>query len=946
MRSNLHPGRLLKNIILPVLCSAVLLLCAHCAQAQVTVSPGSNSLTFGIPSGTPGTPPSSTPQNVTLTVTSGSITFPSPAWSISGPYAGQFSVTGDTCSGATVTASNSCQIPVTFSSSSSTLQTATLFLSTVEIPSGDEGTYLELPCISLSGAYGAIKLWDETTVQPSLSSASFTDLSIINSANLNLSCPASPVATLSGTPDGSGNVEVDNYITLAINGTPVSTYLGSLNDEPPNYSALYPTQIAAGVVNSPASPAGNICQGSDAYPDTYGNNTYPECFSAAYRSDVANLVGVYTDFIANANNIIPPVNDNAAGGVAPLGTAGEGNDLGTNFFAPNLPESGGTLQASFQALDAGGWFETSTLFLVTNCSLTGVAPGGAGQTIVGTPLEPGTTQPFYFNATLGSLDVFSAIIPNVETLTNVGATPFISTFSVPPSNASSLWANSPLATASCIASVSAGGNCAPKQEVCTTAANPTPSGANCVYDSTGAEDVLLSDNFSPVTPITSFPPGTNPGVVALNDAQGCPFAPPFSSSIACPSNGLKSFSGDPDPVHGGSNSYYYYVTGILPPSTTPGGFVNVGGTYWINGNNPQVTLTAAPPPAPIPNNVGWYPSPIDYIAYVNLPSTAAAPNPNYPFNSSLQSPPLPGAVVDFSENLSSGSPAVVTSGGISTTGSTCGSVLGNNGNILPASSTYSFEVNPVNLGTLLDTATYALYYETEDCTRTAERLYTYSASTPGWTTNYKSVAYIVDDDPPAITITVPSTGAIYPAKATVASSFTCLDLTPPGTPYEYGSGVAYCNGPSQINTTPGGSILTSESFTVTSSDNVGNKSSQTVNYSVSCLYAENTVSPATFTPKQNFYVTPSVTNCTKSSQSLTLSVALSGPLGPSCTVPVQPLTLVNGLTVPVPAGLKASVTLGPFSLPKNACLGNYTVTTTSSTKGVTDFIYSESVTVN
>jgi hypothetical protein len=599
--------------------------------------------------------------------------------------------------------------------------------------------------------------------------------------------------------------------------------------------------------------------------------------------------------------------------------------------------TGGTAYVGFTGATGGDW-ETQDIL-------------SWSFSLVGAPLIPGTTDTFDFNTTPGSLDIVSAMIPNITTLANSGATPIITAFSVPPSNAPSLWANSPLATASCVAFASANGNCAPKLVVCTIPGQ-TPSGVYCPYDSTGAEDVLLSDDFNPVTPFTStsISATQNPGVVALNDSQGCPFAAPFAN-LPCPSNGLKSFSGDPTPVHGSSNSYYYYVTGILPPSTTPLGFVNVGGTNpqcgsssnpcWINGNNPQVTLTAAPPqPSPTPGN-GWYPSPIDFIAYVNLLSTAAPPNPNLPLN--LQSPPdnSLGGVVDFSENSQSSSGVI--SSGISTTGSTCGSVLGNNSNILPASSNYSFPVS-FSLGSLTDTDTYALYYETEDCTRTAERQYTYSASTPGWTTNYNSVVYTVDDDPPTITITVPSAGAIYPAKATIASSFTCKDLTPPGTPYPYGSGVASCNGPSQINTTPTSGILTPESFTVTSADNVGNKSSKAVNYSVSCLYAENTVSPTTFAPNQNFYVTPSVTNCTTSSQLLTVSVVVSGPLGTSCAV--KPLTLVNGVTLPIPAGLKASVTLGPFSLPKNACLGNYTVTTTSSTKGVTDFIYSQSVTVN
>jgi hypothetical protein len=607
--------------------------------------------------------------------------------------------------------------------------------------------------------------------------------------------------------------------------------------------------------------------------------------------------------------------------------------------------TGGTAYVGFTGATGGDW-ETQDIL-----------SWSFSQTIVGTPVQPGTTQTFPFNTTSGSVDIVSAIIPPSSiTLVNADATPIITAFSVPPSNPSSLWANSPLATATCIAFVSAGGNCAPILVVCAIP-GATLSGVDCPYDVTGAEDVLLSDDFNPVTPFTStsISATQNPGVVALNDSQTCPFAAPFAN-LPCPSNGLKSFSGDPTPVHGSSNSYYYYVTGVLPPLTTPAGFVNVVGpkgtaTTWISQNpntqSPLITLTAAPPtlPSSITNPNGWYPSPIDYIAYVNLLSTAAAPNPNYPLNlqnaEGVVTPGNPlGAVVDFSENtlLTSG---YVTSSGIATPPtpptppSTCGSVLESNGDVFPAISGYSFQV-PVNLGTLADKTTYALYYETEDCTRTAERLYAYSASSL-WTTNYKSVVYTVDNDPPVISITVPSEGAIYPAKATIASSFSCSDGT--------GSGVASCNGASQINTTPGGSILTPQTFTVTSSDNVGNTSPpQTVNYFVSCLYAENTVSPSTFARGQGFTITPSVTNCTKSLQPLTVSVVLSGPMGTSCTT--KSLTLVNGITVPVPAGLSVKATFGPFSVPKSACAGTYSLTTTSTTNGVTDFTYSSSITVN
>jgi Bacterial lectin len=563
------------------------------------------------------------------------------------------------------------------------------------------------------------------------------------------------------------------------------------------------------------------------------------------------------------------------------------------------------------------------------------------QTIVGTPAVPGTTQTFSFNPNEGTLDVETAIFPNSPNLQNTGVIPIISSYSVPPSAPNSLWANSPLATATCISLSAAAGNCAPKREVCQTPMSmQAPTGANCPFDP-GVEDVLLADNYDPVTTITDLNIVGDPGVVSLNDSQTCPFSAPFAS-LPCPSNGSKSFTGpgQSKTVHGSSNSFYYYVTGILPPHTTPTGVVNVNGVNWVDGNNAvQMTLTATPPTTPSPNPTGFYPSPIDYVAYLNLPASSAPPDPTLPPFTFPPNPPE-GTVV-FSSNAETASQTVI-SNGVSGNGSTCPAVLDpttGSARILPADPAYSFPVL-ANLGTLAEGA-YNLYYETEDCTRTAERQYTFQPGST-WVTQYKSLAFTADDTPPSINITVPSAGAIYPANASVSPSFTCTDGGPHG-----GSGVKTCAGSSSpLDTKPTGGILTSKTFTVTSGDNVGNMAApKKVSYSVSCMYATNTINPATLVRGQNFTFTGSVTNCTGSLQAITISVVLSGPLGASCKN--QSLTLVNQLTLPIPPLSKAlSFTLGPFSIPKTGCTGGYTLTTTTSNKGTTDFVYTEMLNIS
>jgi hypothetical protein len=577
--------------------------------------------------------------------------------------------------------------------------------------------------------------------------------------------------------------------------------------------------------------------------------------------------------------------------------------------------TGGTAFVGFTGA-TGGDFETQNIL-----------SWSFSQTIVGTPLQPGTTQTFNFSTTPGAVDVFAAITPQSNTLKNSGAIPTVTSFSVPPATAVASWAGTPLATATCWGLVSANGNCAPKLEVCTISGNMTPSGTNCPYD-LNAQDVLLADTFDPAgTFPTSFPPGQDPGVVSFNDSQGCPFAGIFAT-LPCPSNGSKSFIGPgaAKTTHGGSNSYYFYVTGVLPPKTTLGGFVNVNGTNWVNGKNVQFTLTSAPPATPSPNPTGFYPSPIDYIAYLNEPASNPAPDPTLPL-------PM-GSVTEYSNNspLPPGNTTVFSNGSASST--TCPTVVNQSGKIMPADPSYSFPLT-ATIGSLAE-GNYQLYYETEDCTRTAERQYTYLMAPGSWVTNYKSLAYSVDDTAPTISISVPKSGATYTANSTVPSNFQCADS---------GSGIgpSGCNGPAQVNTTPTNGILTPQTFTVTATDNVGNTTSQTVNYSISCLYAENTISPSTLVRGKTFTITPALTNCTNSWQALTVSVVLSGPMGQSCATKSQ--TLVNKLTLPIPPSRSFSFTFGPFTVPKTACAGSYTFTTTSSNKGTTDFTYTQTFNV-
>jgi uncharacterized repeat protein (TIGR01451 family) len=102
--------------------------------------------------------------------------------------------------------------------------------------------------------------------------------------------------------------------------------------------------------------------------------------------------------------------------------------------------------------------------------------------------------------------------------------------------------------------------------------------------------------------------------------------------------------------------------------------------------------------------------------------------------------------------------------------------------------------------------------------------FTYRANDGEKNSNVATVTITVNDiTPPAITITSPAANETYQLNASVAASYACADS---------GSGVASCQGPvangSPIDTSSTGT----KTFTVTSTDNVGNPASASVTYSV------------------------------------------------------------------------------------------------------------------
>jgi archaellum component FlaF (FlaF/FlaG flagellin family) len=332
---------------------ACLLLASPWTWAQTSTFAPVN-LAYGVPTGTTAVPPDTYPASASESVTvniigaspSSPVTFGTTT--VSGPNAADFILAGDSCGGQTFTAASVCTVTLYFNASlapATTLETATLTIS----PSTGN---LVVP---LSGAYGSIKVFNEANVSMPPGSTSFSNLYSIATNTLNLSCPSTPTGTLSGTPDGLGNVLVDNYLTLATgsSGSPLTPVTGIESNYPP----------------------GNLCSGTGATENSVGDDPYFNCFTESYELAASfnfpvSVVGLDPDTFTNSpNNVLPQGN---AGGVPPIPVA--------SFLTSGMQQDSFTLLSSGSATE--NYYGASTLFLATSCNPGGLVPGG---TVTGNP---------------------------------------------------------------------------------------------------------------------------------------------------------------------------------------------------------------------------------------------------------------------------------------------------------------------------------------------------------------------------------------------------------------------------------------------------------------------------------------------------------------------------------------------------------------------------------
>lgn len=605
---------------------------------------------------------------------------------------------------------------------------------------------------------------------------------VFNSSTLILNCGSAPVqAVLSSTPDSTGNVLVDNFINLTVT--------------MPNGTTTGPT---------------NICQGG-AF-DRVSTGIQLDCFSPAYRAmaDSGGITGQDPDTFAKVGGV-PPLNISSA--------------LQT-----------GPIQVQLDLVDTGGFMASSSIYLNTSCTQTGITGPAkiTGNPIPQTnPPASALTQQFSFDPTADQqvafvYDLSVAQTAGQLTITN-DSTPITADLPIDPATFQSIWVpGTSFATSNCMVhsgELLPSGQSACKLFTleCQVGANSGPTGAQCPISQIRNEifqDVFDGPAFTLPDIATPNGPTFHQGVGFLMAKEGwtggsCTFDPASGlSALLCPQNLLTDFSGpgrfQSTGIGDHPNSTFIAIASVPEDLTT----VTVEGQQpsgWINTQTPTINFSSQPPnltgvsPA-LPGQSNFVPSPIQSITF-GIAATSAVPQPTPMFL-------IPTDTVITSQTPC---PAPATPG-------------------QPPASTFAAS----RTVTFPGDGQFFLHYFAQDCAGTEELKFTQDA-TSSWSTSFFTIPVNIDTVTPAVSAIAlspaPSTnGGVansyalnQPVKATYSCSdklsgvVTCGSSTfAPGTTLQTGTIT------SPVDTsTPG-----TKSFVVNVADAAGNHTTASASYQV------------------------------------------------------------------------------------------------------------------
>jgi hypothetical protein len=622
-------------------------------------------------------------------------------------------------------------------------------------------------------AQNSIRVFGPVNVRDSATGTGFGSSAVVfNSATLNLTCGASPItAVLSSSADSTGNVLVDNNVQVSVTAQSGST----------------------GPVN--------VCRGgtADNSPDGPSQN----CFTTSYQQPAGNgkLAGQNPDTFVST------------GGVAAIDISGH-----------LMP---GAIQLKIDLVDTGSFLASSTIYLNTNCTQTGVS---GPATITGNPIPQTNptpaqlTQNFAFNPTTNQqvqfvYDLSEAQAAGTLSITP-GTIPGTDDLPIDPTTfQADLVKNTSFATSTCLIHSGELVNGAPACKLftlqCTVGTSNNESGAQCPVSSLPNEifqDVFDGPSFTLPDIQTPGGPTFHQGVGFLMAAEGwsggpCTFdAASGLENLPCPQNLLSNFSGpglyDATGRTSHPNSTFVPVTQVPEDLTT----VTVAGQQpggWIHSLTANVTLSSQPPALAgtnLPGLANFVPSPIQSITYGISPANGV---------------PLPAAPASTDTVVQNTIPCPAPA------------------NPLDPPATV-FTTDTQTLGGLAD-GSYLIHYFAQDCAGTEELQFTKDAS-GSWSTSYYTYPINVDTIAPAVAsgpVLTPSSGSYLVGQA-VTAAYSCTDER---------SGLIRCGASTfsansaPLNTgTLSSPVDTSspgpKTYTVMAVDAAGNQSSATVNYVV------------------------------------------------------------------------------------------------------------------
>jgi uncharacterized repeat protein (TIGR01451 family) len=464
---------------------------------------------------------------------------------------------------------------------------------------------------SASSGQNAIQLFSPANVRVSAQGTGSGDQAkTFNSTILNLQCAASPVhAVLSSTPDGNGNVLVDNFISLSVGGaTPV-----------------------------------DICKNGTSENGGQQQN----CFNPTYASQASagQLTGQDPDGFASS------------GGVPPL-------DI-SNFF------SLGAIQAQIGTVDTGSFLTSSTLYLVTNCTNEGISgPGNiTGNPISSSnPTGQQLSQNYAFNSSNNqqvqfTYDLSHAMDSGTLSIPD-GSTPSTADTPIDPTTFTTHFLpGTSFATANCLLHdgelINGSPACKLYTLTCQVGTNPTQKGALCPASQQRNE--FFQEVFDGPSFTVPDVAGTNgltfhQGVGFLEAVDGwgggtCVFD--SSSSIAhqlCPQNVLTNFSGPGAFSSRGPgqspNSAFITVAPVPEDLTTATVSPQLQPGNWINKQTAVISFISTPPAVASNNN--FVAAPIQSLTY-GISSTSNVPQPGSPIPNDVTVPnaacPAPGSAI-------------------------------------------------------------------------------------------------------------------------------------------------------------------------------------------------------------------------------------------------------------------------------------------------------------